>query len=1108
MATDIVGEEFDEFVLQQIKQRQQAQGSGLNNTLRSPDSLQYLSNKNAWVKLASSVEIVPEEIDLVKDINYLLKQKEGGNINYEKIREAGKKKLRDLGIESPDKFQGVNLAKNCILFNSLSSFPTSDPNNPNSPLEYQQRAGITKSTSLWDMDNAYGLGGTQFGISPPPGIVDVSIDSINRGSIRTATVNLKAYNKFQFNLIEMLYLRLGYTMILEWGWGKYLDDKGKIQSIETTIVENEWFRNDGTTQLEMLNLIQKYREKAHGNYDGFFGKVKNFSWKFSGDGSYDITLELVTIGDVIESIQVKTDNVPSLSLESFEENLTNLKVENEAQAELLNGLKDKPIFKAATLNSIGYFLFQKIRDIDWKQNSNPNYFSLKEQFPENNNPLTDSDIASKGGVVHYNSKKESRFDDRYNYFIRLEELLGVIETLLIPTIETKGRNKDLQIKFDKSINNNRISYFPNQIPLDPRVCLFKPSISDQGLSSISSSEWFKNKKGIVSPSYLEKLNNYVKRKNYDSWGELMNLYVNFDFISKILLENKTDEFSLYKFLKSLCDGINSALGGVNKLEPVIKNDCYISLIDQTYSIAKSEKGITDVVDLEVYGYNMDNNSSNFVKSIDFQTKITPQLSSMISIGATAAGGNTKGIDATAFSKWNEGLVDRFNVNTTYPNKPLETDTKNLISESQKKKYLKIYRKFNPIPFKDLELRDVTGYNVGPGQYSYAKDDKYLKGYALTPEEFISQAGEYDRIRLKNNIYTPQELSTILSNNYIIFLIQAFGGSSPDIKIQYTRSNSPYSLHPSNSQYPLCIDTFINRGKSSYINYLKDLNNKIFREKQTPSTDVGFIPLEFTLNMDGLSGVKIYNKLNVKTDFLPSNYSDSLKFLISKVNHKISGNSWETQLSTLSIPKSSPYDKVPTNAEGLSPNYGPSPNNGEPLSILDKRSGIETKINVADVLSELNPAARNAFSSFFNIMKNEYSGYTIVINSINRTWDRQAQLHRENSKNAVAGKSKHNYGMAIDLEIKTATTKRTLLKGNRQPWLEEGIPEVAERAGLMWGGNFSGYVDCVHFYVNFNVEKTYNQLISSIPTFPNQTPITNFSVLNIPSLDPTRIKIIK
>ena len=54
----------------------------------------------------------------------------------------------------------------------------------------------------------------EFGIVPMPGIESVDVKALERGSIRRATVTLKAYNKEQFDIIDILYLRLGYTLLL------------------------------------------------------------------------------------------------------------------------------------------------------------------------------------------------------------------------------------------------------------------------------------------------------------------------------------------------------------------------------------------------------------------------------------------------------------------------------------------------------------------------------------------------------------------------------------------------------------------------------------------------------------------------------------------------------------------------------------------------------------------------------------------------------------------------------------------------------------------------------------------------------------------------------
>ena len=49
-----------------------------------------------------------------------------------------------------------------------------------------------------------GLGGTQFGLNPMPGITSFRIRTENRGSLKTATINIRANNREQFDIIDIL----------------------------------------------------------------------------------------------------------------------------------------------------------------------------------------------------------------------------------------------------------------------------------------------------------------------------------------------------------------------------------------------------------------------------------------------------------------------------------------------------------------------------------------------------------------------------------------------------------------------------------------------------------------------------------------------------------------------------------------------------------------------------------------------------------------------------------------------------------------------------------------------------------------------------------------
>ena len=75
---------------------------------------------------------------------------------------------------------------------------------------------------------------------------------------------------------------------------------------------------------------------------------------------------------------------------------------------------------------------------------------------------------------------------------------------------------------------------------------------------------------------------------------------------------------------------------------------------------------------------------------------------------------------------------------------------------------------------------------------------------------------------------------------------------------------------------------------------------------TGISNIGFIPIELSLEVDGLSGIKIYNQINIASAFLPTNYGDTMEFVIIGVDHKLESNSWTTTLRALSKPKPITY----------------------------------------------------------------------------------------------------------------------------------------------------------------------------------------------------------
>lgn len=133
------------------------------------------------------------------------------------------------------------------------------------------------------------------------------------------------------------------------------------------------------------------------------------------------------------------------------------------------------------------------------------------------------------------------------------------------------------------------------------------------------------------------------------------------------------------------------------------------------------------------------------------------------------------------------------------------------------------------------------------------------------------------------------------------------------------------------------------------------------------------------------------------------------------------------------------------------------------SIPDKLMEKLSEHNRAEVM-KLHPNARKKFAEL--ITRIESKGYKVVITSGYRDFDKQAQLYKENPKNAKAGYSNHNYGYAIDINIIDPKTGNTVLRKDtsKSIWMQSGIVDLAKAMGFEWGGDFKTYHDPIHFYI--------------------------------------------
>ena len=485
----------------------------------------------------------------------------------------------------------------------------------------------------------------------------------------------------------------------------------------------------------------------------------------------------------------------------------------------------------------------------------------------------------------------------------------------------------------------------------------------------------------------------------------------------------TNKVVLIDFLNAILSAINGSLGGISKLETtlnettvIIRDGNPLPDIKNVISVMK-EKSLKKYeiyqnhAQFDLYGYSTTNpldsimdyggkGHASFIKDFSFTTEITPALSTMLTVGATA-NSTVVGENSTAFSKFNAGLTDRYKEKIVYLKDDGTSDTENYTVNT---------------------AYQQTGLNAGD---------------TSTPE---SRA----KIREKENekkIYMDLYLKYASTYNSYKNYIKSLAGTSPT----YNGEADTYK------------DALIN-----FITYKQqaDFSLRASLAKQdptkylifTPST--GFIPFNMSLTMDGLSGMKIYSKFYIDTTYLPANYPDNADFLIKNINHNISNNKWTTKLESVVISQSG--DQESKGKVDIFPNGQNTPSQqsayadggtivpssdkvgAQPYSASEVAKSLTAKgqqnglLNINDPLVleklmflppsadktyypdrywRLHPSAAKAYLLFYNAAKS--AGYNWTLSSAYRSKQHQASLGSGTTV-ASPGSSPHGLGGAVEI----------------------------------------------------------------------------------------------
>jgi len=303
---NIFGEAFPTFVKRQIEDREKVFGAGLaegqlvhafNDTSQTIGYLNYIHANSAYVKLVSSVDVLDTSRFIGTSLEGVVKNIKNTDFAKQMVLLGGVLLPASSSTAPYGYKEGESRVRDSLPLNNA---------------DFSQEEGEAVY-NLFNRGN-YGFGGTEFGLRPMPGITSAVIEHLNEGAFRKATVKIKAYNRAQLEMIDALYLRIGFTALLEWGHTTIARrGKNNVLEIRSDLADNysleSTFLAGGLDFYEVADKIRTNRAASQGNYDGFCGRIANYTWDFLADGTFDITIIMYSVGDVIESLTINTSTV-------------------------------------------------------------------------------------------------------------------------------------------------------------------------------------------------------------------------------------------------------------------------------------------------------------------------------------------------------------------------------------------------------------------------------------------------------------------------------------------------------------------------------------------------------------------------------------------------------------------------------------------------------------------------------------------------------------------------------------------------------------------------------------------------------------------------------
>lgn len=479
------------------------------------------------------------------------------------------------------------------------------------------------------------------GLVPMSGIISASINSKSAyGTLQQATVKIRCNSLKELERIELLYCRVGYTVLLEYGWttfinnnGKYITDYKNYNILDSTNLSKEQIFSDiygNTTGAKSQKLI----ENSSGNYDALYGYVLNYSWQnvADQDNSFDVTVEILTIGEIIESL--KMNYVSKFDLDSFTslDAKQKVSIEKDANKSKINAILS--ILKEYSSNNL------KLQNVGFNKLT---YQTINIERLGNINFLS--------GYVGIKSQNNQQ---SFKTYIRFGDFIDILNKNVVLSTDKGTPFVKLSLN-DKSGGDNLCFAHYLQIPTDLDICY---------IESCKNSDLLRFRLNLSDDSTLNDTNTYFVDNKYNR-AYIKNIYLNLDFLISAVNDSKVDDnVTLNNYLLYILKNINDSLGNINDFKVICDHESdLIRIIDGSYTEGRDDK---QKFVLELSGL------KSTVRGYSINSMIYPNQSNMIAISAGVNSNGSTGVNTNLFDLFNRGLSDRIIKQRMEPNKEQNT----------------------------------------------------------------------------------------------------------------------------------------------------------------------------------------------------------------------------------------------------------------------------------------------------------------------------------------------------------------------------------------------------------------------------------------------------